>query len=192
MTTHITLDFDSMDDDNAQKLAAVIEFYVSHNFPQSLLHGATVTHTKKPVLKVAGVSSAFGTESASSMAADSFCEVSPPEMNDDGELVPGHVVIGMGVTERIGSDSYPGTVSRASETQKTIWFVRDEYKRTDDNGYGGTQEYEYRARPIAYNHEGLATNEHMARWSNAKQRYVVSGGRTALSKGRRAYFDPSF
>ena len=182
MTTEIRLTFDTMHGDVAQKMAAAIEFYVDHNFPQAGLRSSEVSQRKTPTLVVAGP------------PQPAFAEVVTnfPPMNDDGELRPGHVVLGMGVTQSVGSDRYPGTITRFSASQKTVWFTNDEYKRTDDNGYGGVQEYEFKMRPTIYDHDGTATNEHMARWNAKRKCYVISGTRSALSKGRRAYQDPSF
>ena len=182
MTTEIRLNFDTMPDDVAQKMAAAIEFYVDHNFPQAGLRSSAVSHPKVPVLKVAGP------------PRPAFAEVTHNDivMNDDGELRPGHLVLGMGITQSVGSDRYPGTITRFSASQKSVWFTNDEYTRTDDNGYGGKQEYEFKMRPTYYDHDGTPTNEHMARWSEKRKCYVISGTKSALSKGRRAYFDPSF
>jgi hypothetical protein len=95
--------------------------------------------------------------------------------------------IGMGATECIGSDRYPYTIVRISDSGKTFWMQGDEYKRIDKNGLSEIQEYEYTPN----------TNATIVEVRRAKNgRWYTSGGMahgTFVNVGvRRAYWDPSF
>lgn len=91
--------------------------------------------------------------------------------------------VGMGVTQVIGSDRYPGTISRVSASGKTFWFKRDNYKRTDRNGISESQTYEYSADPNCYETEVRRRKD--GSWQEIGGGYVNVGF-------RRAYLDPSF
>jgi hypothetical protein len=92
-------------------------------------------------------------------------------------------IIGMGVTFGYGSDRYPGTVTRVSDTGASFWFTRDGYKRTDKNGLSEMQQYEYTPDP-----EGV---EHRASLSLTRGAYRRQGAYIALGY-RQAYMDPHF
>jgi hypothetical protein len=96
--------------------------------------------------------------------------------------------IGDGVNYGAGSDAYPATVIAVSASGKTVTVQADSYRRVDNNGYGGYQEYEYER-----NTEG-ATRKYTRRKNG---RYIEQGapahaGYAALRRGRRAYQDPHF
>lgn len=166
MTTKITLEFDEMPQNIAEKLAFVIEGFVGGKFPMACLHGSRIEHESS---------------------------ASPKPSMVKQKLKPGHVVIGMGVTQSVGSDRYAGTITRTSPSQKTVFFTRDKYKRVDSNGaYSESQEYEYETTPVIRGNLDGDTNESMARWSEKRQRYVVSGTAQSISIGRHAHFDPHF
>ena len=96
-----------------------------------------------------------------------------------------HPEIGMGATLHVGSDSYPYTIQRISASGKTLWASKDDFRRTDKNGYGGLQEYEYTT----------VEDKNPGRFSLRRDGYwrPAGGNCTILSIGyRRAYRDPYF
>lgn len=90
--------------------------------------------------------------------------------------------VGMGITFGAGSDCYPGTISRVSESGKTFWYKRDDFRRTDSNDYGGEQEYEITPDPNAGEN----------RVSLTKRGWREVGGGSVGVGFRRAYQDPHF
>lgn len=92
---------------------------------------------------------------------------------------------GDGVTQIVGSDCYPFTVSRVHPDGMRCWVKADDFKRTDTNGFSETQTYEYTQNPNA---EEIALRWTGKRWQN------VAGARwTPYRIGeRKAYTDPSF
>ncbi len=90
--------------------------------------------------------------------------------------------VGMGVTFGAGSDRYPGTISRVSDSGKTFWYKRDDFRRTDSNGYGGQQEYDITPNP----------DNGEYRVSLTKRGWKEIGGGLIGVGFRRAYQDPHF
>lgn len=110
-------------------------------------------------------------------------------------LSPETVKVGDGVTRRVGSDRYAGTVTHVSPSGKTIRFTHDEYQAKADSNYYGSQEYDYSPTPVIHglDWEGNpVTNEISARWNPKKMAFIVSGTRSSVRAGRDTYFDPSF
>jgi hypothetical protein len=97
--------------------------------------------------------------------------------------VPLGFKVGDGATMYIGTDRYPAHISRISESGKTVWIRRADYRRTDKNGYGGSQEYEITPDPDA--------GEYQVKYSK-KYGYWVSNGTQVSLKGASAYQDPHF
>ena len=93
--------------------------------------------------------------------------------------------LGDGATVCVGSDRYAATVVGTTPYSVTVQF--DTAVRTDDNGYGGTQEYRFERNP-----EGRTRR--FAQRKDGKWRPVGQGrshGEQALP-GRRHYMDPHF
>ena len=93
--------------------------------------------------------------------------------------------VGMGVTMSVGSDSYPGTITRVSKSGKTFWFREDDYKRVDNNGLSESQEYEYFPDESRAERKATLRNYGGFKVSNSDCLHVVVGS-------RRAYRDPHF
>jgi hypothetical protein len=94
--------------------------------------------------------------------------------------------VGMGVTYCCGSDRYPFTIIEVVSDKKIV-VQRDNYKRIDNNGYGGQQEYEYQQ-----DSEGVTkiiTLRKNGRWIAQGDPLSAHG---YLIGERRAYLDPSF
>lgn len=96
--------------------------------------------------------------------------------------------VGMGVTQSIGSDSYPYTIIEVKHGGKTLVIQSDDYKRTDNNGYGGHQEYEYAPNPNGSTHE--ITLRKTGRYKRKGE--SLHGGYNYGIGFRRAYQDPHF
>lgn len=90
--------------------------------------------------------------------------------------------VGMGVTFGAGSDRYPGTISRVSDSGKTFWYKRDDFRRTDNNGFSEMQEYDITPNPNGAEH----------RVSLTKRGWREVGGGSIGVGFRRAYMDPHF
>lgn len=94
--------------------------------------------------------------------------------------------VGDGVTYTVGSDRYPYTVVEILSPKK-IAIQADFYRRTDNNGYGGTQEYAYTPNPdAAREYISLRTDDS---WRKVGE--SLKSGRFIIGK-RQAYQDPSF
>lgn len=91
---------------------------------------------------------------------------------------------GDGCSLQSGSDYYPYTVSRVSESGKTFWMRPDHALRVDNNGISERQEYRFEQCPHA--EEIRVTLRKDGSW--IRQGHAV--GR--ITYGRRAYLDPSF
>ena len=116
-------------------------------------------------------------------------------MSDEKQpLRPESVEVGMGVTYRVGSDRYAGTITSKSASGKTIHFTDDNYKAAPGSGgIYGQQEYVYESVPEieSVNPLGETTsNVKTARWSEKHGCYMYFG--RGLSRGRHAYYDPHF
>lgn len=88
----------------------------------------------------------------------------------------------MGVTFGAGSDRYPGTISRVSESGKTFWYKRDDFKRIDKNGFSEDQTYDIQPYPNGPEH----------RVSLTKRGWTEVGGGAVGVGFRRAYQDPHY
>ena len=114
-------------------------------------------------------------------------------MTETQSLRPGTVKVGDGVTMRVGSDRYAGTVTYVSPSGKTFRWTHDEATVTKPVAYGEQCDYSYESVPERTGTNALGepwTNAQTARWS-AKQGRFVSGGCGMLA-GRHHYMDPSF
>lgn len=95
--------------------------------------------------------------------------------------------VGTGATAHVGSDRYPYTVVEVISDKKLV-VQRDEFRRTDSNGFSESQTYEYTANPDA--EKVVITLRGNGRW--VRQGESAKGG-TGFSIGHRsAYQDPSF
>jgi hypothetical protein len=112
------------------------------------------------------------------------------------QLWPGQVEVGDGVTEPVGSDRYAGTVTWVSGSGKTLRYTTDEATPSGPVHDREQYAYTYQSTPVRHFTDvstGKRTsNEHTARWSAKRQRFVVTGGGRGLSAGRHAFQDPSF
>lgn len=90
--------------------------------------------------------------------------------------------VGMGITFGAGGDRYPGTISRVSESGKTFWYKRDNFRRTDSNGFSEDQTYDITPNPIGVEHR---VSLGLRGWRE------VGGGSVGVGF-RRAYQDPHF
>lgn len=100
--------------------------------------------------------------------------------------------VGDGATESVGSDCYPYTVVKVSESGKTIWLQRDSFRRADSNGpFTESQSYVYERCPEAPLRK--ATLRKDGRYRMAGQSSSGSMRGCTVSVGhRRAYMDPHF
>src|SRR5271170_4584976 len=96
----------------------------------------------------------------------------------------GDVIIGMGATIQIGSDSHPATIIQVSSSGKRIVLQEDLATRLDNNGMSDSQSYTYQTDP---NGEiNIAT-------LRKDGRYRLIGKKAPVSIGmRRKYHDFSF
>lgn len=102
-------------------------------------------------------------------------------MNNIETLDP--VTVGTGVTESVGSDAYAGTVTRVSDSGKTLWFKQDRATRVDANGgYSEEQTYTYAPNADAQEHKAIL----------GKGGWKIVGGYRLRVGVRRQYRDPSF
>jgi hypothetical protein len=92
--------------------------------------------------------------------------------------------VGEGVTQVVGSDRYPFTVTRVHETGLRCWVKADEFKRTDKNGISESQSYEFTPNPDAVEIE--------LRWNGVRWASRPASRRTYRIGVREAYLDPSF
>jgi hypothetical protein len=94
-------------------------------------------------------------------------------------------VLGMGVTEGIGSDCRPYTIIEIHKEGKELVIQADSFVRVDNNGISETQVYEY-----TRNGEGEKVTLHR----NHKGNYGQLGkrGYYYVIGQRRKYSDPSF
>lgn len=92
--------------------------------------------------------------------------------------------VGEGVTQIVGSDRYPFTVSRVHENGLRCWVKADEFKRTDKNGQSESQTYEYTPDPNA--------DEVELRWNGKRWANVGKLKSTYRIGEREAYVDPPF
>jgi hypothetical protein len=112
-------------------------------------------------------------------------------LNGHGSLVnglsgtPAGVVpkVGMGLTILMWTDRHAGTITRVSESGKTIWFKRDKAIRVDGNGMSETQEYRFERDEEAT--EERASLRKGGQWKS------THGDRLALGE-RTEYHDFSF
>lgn len=125
----------------------------------------------------------------------STMNMTPQVLNPETSLVPGHVQVGDGVYESIGSDRRAGTVTYVSPSGKTIRFTHDDAQMKPGHSIHSAngQEYDFTSEPERTWEDpfrGTQTNARTARWSPKRQRFLVNG--YAIGKGRRHYYDPSF
>lgn len=96
--------------------------------------------------------------------------------------------IGMGATERVGSDCYAYTVIAVSESGKRATIQRDRAIATKDNSYTEAQEYRYEA-----NTEGVTKEVSLRKngtWYTVGQPIEWY---TGVTMGHRRYYqDPSY
>lgn len=100
----------------------------------------------------------------------------PPDEN--GFKVP---TVGEGVTQIVGSDRYPFTVTRVGPSGRVCWVKADKFERTDSNGFSEDQTYKYEPDPDA--------TEVELRWTGKRWK---GEGSTFRVGERRAYQDPCF
>jgi hypothetical protein len=92
--------------------------------------------------------------------------------------------IGMGVTQQIGSDRYPGTIIEVSASGKKIVFQDDIAIRTDSNGMSESQTYTFERDPNGSIHYASLRKD--GRWK-------LMGSKIPISIGIRSkYYDFSF
>lgn len=105
-------------------------------------------------------------------------------MSGKPPLTPYTIEIGDGVTFGVGSDRYAGTVTDVSASKKTIKFQQDKAKMKSGCSIYEHQDYDY-----TRDENGTVRS---ARWSGARNAYVVVGQGRILTPGRNQYYDPSF
>jgi hypothetical protein len=105
-------------------------------------------------------------------------------MNTKEEVIP---VVGMGVTEYVGSDRYSYTIVEVITPRKIV-VQPDSCVRTDKNGLSEIQEYTYTSCPDAS--KTIVTKRKNGRWVQVGEPMV--GGRGFGVGYRKAYQDPSF
>lgn len=88
------------------------------------------------------------------------------------------IEVGMGLTEVIGSDRRPGTITKVSPSGKTIEYTLDEVLRTDDNGMSEQQDYVFLTNDDA--------PSYVARYSAKKDRFYATG--RPVTVGVRSYY----
>lgn len=93
--------------------------------------------------------------------------------------------VGMGCTECLWSDRHAGTITRVSDSFKTIWFKRDIATRVDSNGMSDCQDYEYKFDPDAPEHKATLRKDGRYRTVGKYGNYVALGWRDE-------YYDFSF
>lgn len=93
-------------------------------------------------------------------------------------------IVGMGVTECMWTDRKAGTITRVSDSGKTIWYTHDKCMRIDKSGMSDVQYYAYEQD----------LNGHEKRASLRKDGYYRSSGdNNKIVVGfRKAYHDYSF
>lgn len=92
--------------------------------------------------------------------------------------------VGMGCTECLWSDSHACTITKVSESGKTIWYRRDEAKIVKGSALDGSAEYEY-----SFDENGI---DHKARLrKDGKYRGLGTDNRIILGV-RKEYYDPHF
>ena len=96
------------------------------------------------------------------------------------------VHVGDGATEGVGSDCYPYTIVEIKSDRRVV-VQRDNYKRTDKNGFSESQEYEYSPCPEAA--KIVVTLRKNGRWVKVGQSSNYGG---FYLGNRRAYQDPCF
>lgn len=96
------------------------------------------------------------------------------------------VKVGDGATFSIGSDRYPYTVVEVVNDRKVI-VQRDDYRRTDKNGFSESQTNEY--TPNLEARRQVITKRKNGGWYEQGQ--AIGSGRFSLGV-RRAYQDPCF
>lgn len=102
---------------------------------------------------------------------------------EDGRRVPD---VGDGATYGVGSDCYPFTVIRVSDSGKTAWIQEDFAKRIDKGGpYTEMQYYEYSPNP-----DGRVMR--VSHRKNGAWRPVGSDHSCVIFGARRKFRDPHF
>lgn len=96
--------------------------------------------------------------------------------------------IGMGATERVGSDCYAYTVIEVTPSGKRATVQRDKAIATKDNSFTEEQEYRYESDPQGVSFEvSLRKNGKWYRVGQPMEWY------TGVTMGHRRYYsDPSF
>ncbi len=92
--------------------------------------------------------------------------------------------VGMGITYSVGSDSYPGTISRVSASGKTFWFKKDDFRARKDSNYYGNQKWIYLPDPEAQE-EKVTRSKRTGKWRRQGGGHVYVGE-------RETYQDPHF
>ena len=93
-------------------------------------------------------------------------------------------VVGMGVTQGVGSDRYPFTVVEVINERRIV-VQADEFVRTDHNGLSESQEYSYTPNPDA--RKIVLSKRKSGVW-----REVRTSDGNFYPGHREAYLDPSF
>ena len=97
-------------------------------------------------------------------------------------------VVGMGVTEIIGSDRYAGTITRVHKNGKMFWFKHDDAKLIEGSCMSEYQVYEYTPNP---NMPEQCAKHSRCRIDAGKNRFH-NQRLTVILNVRRSYRDPSF
>lgn len=103
-------------------------------------------------------------------------------MDCEQNLIP---EVGMGVTYHIGSDSYPGTITKVSPSKKVFWYKRDNFYRTKNTDLQTeNQTFVYTTNPKAKEERAFLNKRGV--WKATKNVGYLTLGQ------REAYLDPSF
>lgn len=105
---------------------------------------------------------------------------------DDGVVVGGKIIIGMGATMLSWSDRRPATVIDFDAQGKWVKVQADNWKRTDKSGMSDCQDYEYSPNPNGAIY--IYKRARNGRLTNTG----TNGGAGIIIGHRERYFDFSF
>lgn len=92
--------------------------------------------------------------------------------------------VGMGCTECLYTDSHACTITKVSESGKTIWYRRDKAKIVKGTALDGSAEYEYSFDENGFDHKATLRKD---------GRYRATGTNFGIILGvRNEFYDPHF
>lgn len=87
------------------------------------------------------------------------------------------IEVGMGATRSVGSDAYPYHVSRISDSGKTVWIKRADFKAALNHDHFGTQRYIVTPNPES--EEERVNKNKYGQWKTSSGSYVYFGHASA-------------